>query len=372
MESENGIKYTTRGDREDYLDDLAAKARAVRDTPEKFDKEGDLIDGASIPADPEEPEEPEAIEDNLDAAEEETEESLEVEKQEEAQPPTQSRTTSVMVRGHIYHVPTADVEAVGGTAEYQKRAAVHSYREEAAQLEQFGDTDGAQQLRIRADKLSGVLVEKEQPKAEPAVGDDGLTESQRQELTELSETYTEEFVDIKRELYRLKNEKAAPQQPQPTPYQIQRISEDAARKAAEEALQQKEHKDYEAALEIQRLEANAAFTEQFGHIEADPELAEQTMRRFKRLRIDPRNANKTLKHILLEAGRETDVWLQSHRGAGDEKPNVDKDIIERKRKSSGTIPKSAGATKGRTPAPKPKTGHDVVAEMRRSRGLPDY
>lgn len=112
--------------------------------------------------------------------------------------------------------------------------------------------------------------------------------------------------------------------------------------------------------------ARESFASEFTEIIADPVLTRLADEESAVLLRD--NPEMTAKQNLMEAGRRVRNWVEAH-GGGNHAPAPESQKAERKRAIKPV--KAAGGKIPSKPEEKPKTRSDIVADMRKQRGLPD-
>jgi hypothetical protein len=119
-------------------------------------------------------------------------------------------------------------------------------------------------------------------------------------------------------------------------------------------------------LEMQIESARESFVSEFSEIVSDPVLTRLADEESAQLLNS--NPEYTPKQNLMEAGRRVREWVEAH-GGGKHEPAPESNKTERKRAIKPV--KAAGGKVPGKPEEKPKTRSDIVAEMRKQRGLPD-
>jgi hypothetical protein len=136
-----------------------------------------------------------------------------------------------------------------------------------------------------------------------------------------------------------------------------------------------QHLVQEAAKKVQRnLDRQTGvqqFQERYAHIVNDPNLYE--MADQETIKLAKENPDWMPSKVILEAGKKVDDWLKSVGGGPKDKSDTPPSSRKAERKRTTDNLKTAKSAKvPKEPEKRPPTNSEVVARMRKSRGLPNY
>jgi hypothetical protein len=267
----------------------------------------------------------------------------------------------VVVYGEARMVPAAEVDEAGGVRAYQMmKAAELNFERSKEALEE------ARRLREeQAARAQDPVQQVRQPPVqtpETTVGEDGLTQEQRDELAQMNDEYGDEVVDTRRRTFVLENRIAA----KPTssddsdPSLIDRIADQLERRT-----QEREAKARKKLFDEQRAQANSHFSTHYAHIEQDPDLALIAQAKIRELATaDPQ---RSLVEVVKAAGDYVqERFVQPGAGAG---PLARR--VERKRSTARAPAPSASIRVTPAPEPEPEaapSASQLVHQMQRARG----
>ena len=282
-----------------------------------------------------------------------------------SEPPTeethdpQPEMVKVKVFDEESWVPREEVEAAGGLQAYQQTKAAE-YNFELSKKMRAEARELLQAAQAPAPEV--------QPPAQPAlaaapavnVGQDGLTDEQREKLASMSDDFAEEIVETTRLAY-LNTTHIAAQAASGG-----RVDEDAiARKARDQVLEEQELKDWQK----QRDFANAFFSKTYGDIEKDPYLKQIASLRIREEVAKPDNAGRPLIEIVKEAG---DFINGKYLGRAPAKAGDVKDANPRVTQKRTRRVAQPGSSARATPPAKQEaaapTRSQVIEQMRAARG----
>ena len=266
----------------------------------------------------------------------------------------------VVIYGEARMVPADEVEAAGGVRAYQmmKAAEVNFERSKEA-------LDEARRLREeQAARAQETVQQVRQPQVQPPegeVGEDGLTQTQRDELALMNEEYGEEVVDTRRRTFLLENRIAQQTSSDDSdPSLIDRIADQLERRT-----QEREAKARKKLFDEQREQANRHFSTHYAHIEQDPDLALIAQAKIRELATA--NPQRSLVEVVKAAGDYVqERFVQPGAGQG---PLARR--VERKRSTARAPVPSASMRVAPAPEPEPEaaqTAQQVVHQMQRARG----
>jgi len=122
---------------------------------------------------------------------------------------------------------------------------------------------------------------------------------------------------------------------------------------------------------LERQAGIAAFNEQYAHIANDPQLFAMADR--KTIEIAQEHPEWGPKQIILEAGKKVEEWLAEVGGGPTSQNDTPPPSRKNERKRTTEKLKTAKSAKAPRPAEKrPQTKSEIVADMRKRRGLPNY
>jgi hypothetical protein len=339
--------------REDMLDTIAARRR-LQVAQEVIGGEDALGDpDGDADGQPDRDEQGRFIEGNQAAARKDQE--------PEPAPEPAPEMVRVVVYGEARMVPAAEVDEAGGVRAYQMmKAAELNFERSKEALEE------ARRLREeQAARAQDPVQQVRQPPVqtpETTVGEDGLTQEQRDELAQMNDEYGDEVVDTRRRTFVLENRIAA----KPTssddsdPSLIDRIADQLERRT-----QEREAKARKKLFDEQRAQANSHFSTHYAHIEQDPDLALIAQAKIRELATaDPQ---RSLVEVVKAAGDYVqERFVQPGAGAG---PLARR--VERKRSTARAPAPSASIRVTPAPEPEPEaapSASQLVHQMQRARG----
>lgn len=253
--------------------------------------------------------------------------------------------------GFVGKVSRAEIKAAGGKEAYGKKVAadIVLQRQKEALRRVKEEEARIQKEREELERLKQAAVPQVPDKAPSAVDD--LTDEEKAEIDHYREEYGDDVAKLaERSIRAIRGAGKVPQ------LDVNEITQ----KATTNALQEIQNREYQAQLKA----ADKAFSEQFGHLEADPKLRQLAIEEYKD--VVKRNPNLSPVDAALQAGKNVEAWLASQ-GVKQDPAMAAKVAAKR---TMTTPPASAGTRMPATPEAKPATPSDIIRNMRAARGLP--
>ena len=256
----------------------------------------------------------------------------------------------VVIYGEERMVPAAEVEEAGGVRAYQmNKAAEVNFQRSKEALEEARHLREEQATRAHEPRQA----------SEDDIGEDGLTQDQRDDLAQMQDEYGEEVIDTRRRTLVLENRIARQTSGDSDPTFVDRVADQLERrnKEREEAARQKLFNE-------QREQADSYFSTHYAHIESDPDL--NLIAQAKARELVAANQQRSLMDVVKEVGEYINGRYVRHDGRAG--PLARR--VERKRSTSRAPAPSASMRVSPAPEPEPEgaqTPQSVVHQIQRAR-----